>query len=139
MWTQNNAPPPGRGGVVGRYWLNDDTGFPDSPAKEGRLLVVPGMTVEGLWPDDLDADDGPGPWYTTFTADYDLDQLKEQYGATAVEVADNGRFRVVAPPGPTVICDIGRGGLLGCSDVDLPEDGTLRADAGEFGFRIVVE
>lgn len=136
---QSNAPPPGEGGVTGRFWLKDDTGMPDSPASGGRLLVVPGVTVEGLWPDDLDASNSTGPWYTTLVARFDLDQLEEQYGATVVDVADNGRFRVVTPPGPTVICDIGTGGISGCSDVDLPEHGTLRADAGEFGFRIVVE
>ena len=138
-WAQNNAPPPGEGGVVGRYWLKDDTGLPDTPADEGRLLVVPGVTVEGLWPNALGDGNRTGPWYTTLTAGYDFDQLEEQYGATIVEIASNGRFRVVAPLGPTIICNIGRGRMLGCSDVDLPEHGTLRADSGEFGFRIIVE
>lgn len=139
VWAQNNAPPPGEGGVVGRYWLKDDTGRPDRAANGGRLLVVPGVTVEGLWPNALDDENRTGPWYRSLTAGYDFDQLKEQYGATIVEISNNGRFRVVAPPGPTIICDIGMGRMSGCSDVNLPERGTLRADAGEFGFVIYVE
>lgn len=80
VWVRDNGSPPGEGGVTGRFWLKDDTGRPDSPASDGRLLVVPGVTVKGLWPDDLDASNHTGPWHTTLVARLDLDRLEEQHG-----------------------------------------------------------
>ena len=133
-----NAPPPGKGGMTGRYWLHDDTGLPDIPANKGQFLVVPGVTVYDLWPEEVDPD--VDRWFNTFMADFEFEELEEKYAATLVDVQRNGRFRVQAPPGPTVICRIGLlGGVFGCSELDLPESGSLKASSSEGGFRIDVQ
>lgn len=132
-----NVPPPGKGGVTGRYWYQDDTGRRDSYAGEGSFLVVPGVTVPDLWPEM--ADSLAGPVFPDMSGDFDFDQLEKQYGATIVEVQPNSLFRVVSPPGPTVICLISLRGVAGCTELDLPEDGSLRAARGEFGFGVYIE
>ncbi len=100
-------------------------------------MVVSGVTVPDLWSEMEDAYGGPG--YPTMSGDFDFDQLENLYGATIVEVQPNSLFRVVSQPGPTVICLIDVGGVFGCSELDLPERGSLRAQIGEGGFKINVK
>lgn len=131
------ASPPGKGGVTGRYWYYDDTGLPSFPADEGLFLVIPGVTVRDVWPDEVDPD---VERFGTFAADLNFKDLEEEYGASKVEVQRNGRFRVHAPPGQTVICRMsGVSGVFGCSEVVLPESGSLKAESGEGGFWIGVQ
>ena len=131
-----NVSPPGKGGVTGRYWHYDDTGLPSLPADEGLFLVIPGVTVHDVWPDEVDPD---AERFDTFGADLNFEALEEKYGASMVEVQRNGRFRVEAPPGQTVICRIGVSGVFGCGELDLPENGSLKAESGEGGFWIGVQ
>ena len=131
------APPPGQGGLTGRYWLYDDTGLPSLPADEGVFLVIPDATVHDVWPDKVDPD---ATRFNTFLADLNFKDLEEEYGASKVDVQRNGRFRVEAPPGQTVICWMsGPSGVFGCAELDLPENGSLKAESGEGGFWIGVQ
>lgn len=131
-----NVPPPGQGGVTGRYWHYDDTGLPSLPADDGLFLVIPGVTVHDVWPDKVEPDTER---FDTFGADLDFDALEEEHGASKVDVQRNGLFRVKASPGQTVICRIGVNGVFGCTELDLPEHGSLKAESGEGGFRIRVQ
>ena len=130
-----NYPPPGKGGVTGRFWDTDDTGLPDTISNEGTFLVIPGVTVREVWP--KQTEDYENPWYSHLSVKYDFEQLQDQYGATLAEVQFNGRFRIHAPDGPVVICSV-RGGS-GCKELDLPKRGSLRATRGEGGFWIEVK
>lgn len=129
-------PPPGSGGITGKYWSIDDTGLPDRIARSGTFLVVPGVTVADIWP--KETADLPGPSYNYFSADYDFRQLREAYGATLAEVQFNGRFRIHAPAGPVVVCRVDPSNY-GCREFDLPQHGSLRATSGEGGFWIGVK
>ena len=129
-------PPPGKGGVTGRKWSSDDTGLPDFISTEGRFLVIPGVTVREVWPDDKA--DPQKELFKYFSAEYDFEELQDQYGATIAEVQFNGRFRVLAPKGPVVICLLDPG-MFGCSELELPENGSLRASRGIGGFWLEVK
>lgn len=130
-----NAPIPGEGDVTGRYWAVDDTGLPDRPFGEDTFLVIPGATVHDLWPEEATHE------YSHFEIHQrvDGDDLVATYGATVVEVQPNGRFRINAPPGPTVICLGGLHGVSFCSELDLTAGAKLRATWGEGGFGIWVD
>ena len=130
-----NTPVPGVGEVTGRYWAVDDTGLPDMPIGDETFLVIPGATVADVWPAQATHD------YSHFEIHQrvDGDELVATYGASVVEVQPNGRFRVDAPPGPTITC---RGSLIGvdsCSELDLYDGASLRATSGVGGFSIWVE
>lgn len=130
-----NTPVPGVGEVTGRYWAVDDTGLPDMPMGDETFLVIPGATVADVWPAQATHD------YSHFEIHQRVagGDLMATYGASVVEVQPNGRFRVDAPPGPTIIC---RGSLIGvdyCSELDLYDGASLRAVSGEGGFSIWVE
>ena len=131
-----DAQPPGEGGVTGRYVGVDDTGNRDLPLDDGTFLVIPGATVLEVWPDVAEPSDGPN--YRNIRPHVDIDELGAQFGAVLVEVQPNGRFRVTTPPGPTVVCLSLGSTVAGCVEIDLPEDGSLRATFGEAGFSIRV-
>lgn len=130
-----NTPVPGVGEVTGRYWAVDDTGLPDRPLSDETFLVIPGATVADIWPEDATHD------YSHFEINQrvDGDDLVATYGASVVEVQPNGRFRVDAPPGPTIICLGSLTGVDDCSELDLYDGASLRATWGEGGFGIWVE
>ena len=131
-----DAQPPGEGGVVGRYFAVDDTGFRDRPIDDGTFLVIPGETVLGVWPGV--AEPSTGPNYRDIRPLVDVDELAEQHEAVLVEVQPDGRFRITTPPGPTVVCLLYLDTVGGCVEIDLPERGSLRATFGIVGFSIRV-
>ena len=64
-----------------------------------------------------------------------------QLGGTVASIDDDGDFRLHARPGEYAVCywPSGIGGTIwGCTAVELPTEGELRATFGEAGFHIGV-
>jgi hypothetical protein len=78
---------------------SDVTGLPDTPLRQGEILVFPAASAEGLR---RAADLGPGPLHY---ARFDLDERTvTTLGGTVVRLDADGRFAVALRPGPYVLC-----------------------------------
>ncbi|MEP7763229.1 hypothetical protein [Sanguibacter sp. 25GB23B1] len=119
--------------MTGTYVGVSDTGRPDYRADDGTFLVIPGVKVRDVWPDDAAPDEGPV--FSDFYPTLDLDALADDFGAVLVEVEPNGRFRINVPAGPAVVCLLAEA-VIGCVEIDLPVSGHLRVSRGEGGFYI---
>lgn len=135
--------PAGSGGLVGRLVGLHDVGAGSEYAiGGGGLAVLPIAVMDGpFW--ELTGTEPiaePSPWaYSVATlSESDVSEL----GGTVSAIEEDGDFRITAPPGEYVVCywmhRVG-GGLDGCSELELPREGELRATWGEGGFRIAVK
>lgn len=128
--------------VTGRVVLVDDTGLSPRPADGGGLLLIPQASVPALW----DRADGTVP------ADLRTEGLDVSAGAVAelggvvLTVDGGGHFRVTRT-GPHLLCffheaitsDTADARPAGCSEVNLPARGQIRATFGEGGFHAEVD
>jgi hypothetical protein len=128
-------------GLAGSIVGHDDTGRADYPVGDGWIVAAPAETAAILWADEqLPAD------ITDFAhLGFDLrDADLAAADAVRVPVTSSGQFRLDAPPGPSVVCWLQSGGngpmrSVGCTEIDLPEDGRLKGHWGEGGFFVEVE
>jgi hypothetical protein len=127
--------------VTGRVVLVDDTGLAPRPADGGGLLLVPVGSVAALW--ELGEDGAPED---PRSASIDVSPgAVADLGAVVVTVDGRGHFTVTRT-GPHVLCffhepitsDTSVVRTAGCSEVDLPAQGKVRATFGEGGFHAEV-
>jgi hypothetical protein len=139
-----NAPDPaGKGGLVGHIsGTSDVAGQPGDPAiGGGGLAVIPIAGMDGrFW--DLTGDEpvaNPLAWshLTTQLSPAQVTQLD----GTVASIDGDGDFRLHVRPGVYAVCywrnGIG-GRVAGCSAVELPTEGEIKATRGEAGFHIGV-
>lgn len=139
-----DAPDPaGSGGVVGHMsGTSDVEGQPGDPALGGGgLAVVPIAAMDGPFWDLVDEEPVANPLaWSHLTPQLSQAQVT-RLGGTVASIDGNGDFRLHEPPGEYAVCywrnGIG-GRVAGCSAVELPTEGELRATRGEGGFHIGV-
>lgn len=129
-------------GLPGRLVGVDDAGLGEYEAGGGALAVVPADRVTDLW----DVGGLPGPPADLAHAQFSLGEADvADLDGVVARLTEEGRFRLDAPPGPTVVCWLGPDGdpgvlsSRGCAELDLPDEGALTATWGEGGFGIAVD
>jgi len=133
--------PAGSGGLVGHMsGTSDVAGQPGDPAiGGGGLAVIPIAAMDRpFW--DLTAEEpvaNPLAW-SHLTPQLSQAQVT-QLGGTVASIDGDGDFRLHVRPGEHAVCywrnGIG-GRVAGCSAVELPAEGELKATRGEAGFHI---
>ncbi|WP_315098910.1 hypothetical protein [uncultured Cellulomonas sp.] len=122
-------------GVQGRLVGIDDTGLSDHAIEEGWVAALPGVTAADLWPD---LPDGELRYAAGRLEAGDVTAA----GGVVAPVGGGGRFSLDVPAGPTLVCwargTVDELSTSGCGELDLPEDGRVRATFGEGGFSVSV-
>lgn len=132
--------PPGDG-LVGSLVAVDDTGLSDTPISDGWIVAVPQARGGDRWalgglqvePTDIGH------------VGFEVDEAALGGLDAAVAAVDRrGHFRLDAPPGPSVVCQLrptdrpGRMLTMGCAAFDVPDAGRVEASFGEGGFFVDV-
>ena len=132
--------PPGDG-LVGSLVAVDDTGLSDTPIAEGWIVAVPEARGTELWALGGRAVEPTDIGHVGFVVD---EAALGSLDAAVAAVDGRGHFRIDAPPGPSVVCQLrptdrpGRMLTRGCAAVDLPDTGRVEASFGEGGFYVEV-
>jgi hypothetical protein len=135
--------PAGSGGLVGHMSRTSDVaGQPGDPDVGGGMLaIVPIVAMDGpFW--GLTGEDpvaNPLAW-SHLTAQLSQAQVTRLGGKVAT-IDRDGDFRVKAPSGEYAVCywpSPAGSRIWGCSAVELPTEGELKAFWGEAGFHIGV-
>ena len=140
----SNAPDPaGSGGLVGRMsGTSDVEGQPGlGSIGGGGLAVIPIAAMEGPFWDLVGEEPVANPLaWSHLTPKLGQVQVAE-LGGKATAIDGDGDFRLHVRPGDYAVCywrnGIG-GRVAGCSAVELPAEGELKATRGEAGFHIGV-
>ncbi|MBD8059788.1 hypothetical protein IC607_12500 [Cellulomonas sp. JH27-2] len=128
---------PAGDGIAGRLVAVDDTGLRDVAIDGGWIAALPLADADGLWRGGGLAGEPGDLGHVEIPID---DSTLSGVEAVVAPVDERGRFRLAAPPGPTLICQLRPAGTgehmitRGCAALDMPEAGLLMATFGEGGF-----
>jgi hypothetical protein len=135
--------PAGSGGLVGHMsGTSDVAGQPGDPAIGGGVLaIIPLAAMGGPFGEPADEDPVANPRAWSHLS-VQLSQMEvARLGGKVATIDGDGDFRVKAPPGEYAVCywpsPTGTR-IWGCSAVELPTDGELKAFWGEAGFHVKV-